>query len=172
MTSLIAEEIGDNNKNGMTNTLSPGIINNTNNMELIEYDVNNDEELKRIRNSIQNMDINGGVYTGEPPIDMTPSKIKSIPNLVVELEKRAGSKDVWEMRAEQVYNAFTSPKPPSKEEFFELMENLMPLTTEQTEDAVSLLSQRSKVSKRIAFGGLSSRRGISSFSPSNDQETL
>ena len=28
MTSLIAEEIGDNNKNGMTNTLSPGIINN------------------------------------------------------------------------------------------------------------------------------------------------
>ena len=29
MTSLIAEEIGDNNKNGMTNTLSPGIINNT-----------------------------------------------------------------------------------------------------------------------------------------------
>ena len=167
MTSLIAEEIGDNNKNGMTNTLSPGIINNTNNMELIEYDVNNDEELKRIRNSIQNMDINGGVYTGEPPIDMTPSKIKSIPNLVVELEKRAGSKDVWEMRAEQVYNAFTSPKPPSKEEFFELMENLMPLTTEQTEDAVSLLSQRSKVSKRIAFGGLSSRRGISSFSPSS-----
>ena len=119
MTSLIAEEIGDNNKNGMTNTLSPGIINNTNNMELIEYDVNNDEELKRIRNSIQNMDINGGVYTGEPPIDMTPSKIKSIPNLVVELEKRAGSKDVWEMRAEQVYIAFTSQKPPSKEEFFE-----------------------------------------------------
>ena len=31
------------------------------------------------------------------------------------------------------------------------MEKLMPLTTEQTEDAVSLLSQRSKVSRKLLF---------------------
>ena len=118
---------------------------------LIEYDVEQDEEIQRIRNSIKNMEINGGVYTGETPVDLTPSKIKSITSLIDELEKRGGSKDVWQMRAEHIYNAFTSPKPPSKREFFQLMEKLMPLTTEQTEDAVSLLSQRSKVSRKIAF---------------------
>ena len=55
---------------------------------LIEYDVEQDEEIQRIRNSIKNMEINGGVYTGETPVDLTPSKIKSITSLIDELEKR------------------------------------------------------------------------------------
>ena len=134
---------------------------------LIEYDVEQDEEIRRIRNSIKNMEVNGGVYTGETPVDLTPSKIKSITSLIDELEKRGGSKDVWQMRAEHIYNAFTSPKPPSKSEFFQLMEKLMPLTTEQTEDAVSLLSQRSKVSKKLLFIAGAKRKKQLSHSPSS-----
>ena len=72
------------------------------------------------------------------------------------------------MRAEHIYNAFTSPKPPSKREFFQLMEKLMPLTTEQTEDAVSLLNQRSKVSRKIAFhSNDANRRKPLTHSPSS-----
>ena len=38
------------------------------------------------------MEVNGGVYTGETPVDLTPSKIKSISSLIDELEKRVDQK--------------------------------------------------------------------------------
>ena len=118
----MASLLNDINKTGDSKSRESSNLGATNTTELIEYVVNNDEELTRIRARSQNMETNGGVYTGKLPIDMTPSKIHSITNLVGELEKRGVSKDVWELRAEQVYKAFTSPTPPSKEEFFDLME--------------------------------------------------
>ena len=115
---------------------------------VVEYNVDKDPELERIRQAVAELQEKGS-YTGEP-LEKTPTAIKSIPKLIVELERRAPSEDQWKKKAEALYQAFTSsPKSPSFVEFTSMIESMMPLTPSQTKDAISLLDQRSRVQQRL-----------------------
>ena len=61
---------------------------------VVEYNVDKDPELERIRQAVAELQEKGS-YTGEP-LEKTPTAIKSIPKLIVELERRAPSEDQWE----------------------------------------------------------------------------